>query len=202
MPSSQREIRSTSRNANASLSVRQSAHSPAINEDEALALALARDEENQSAQDEALALALAREQECPEDAAIAAALAVGGGNLFRFDAMDPHSPAFGGINYEDLLAMAIPALAAPSPAPARPGPSAAQIRRLPTRQVTQRSCIAEDGNEDEEECSICFAAYMPGEELRTLPCMHSFHTECIDSWLTSGAAGAGTCPVCHSEVSI
>jgi len=193
------EGRRESGNTTVGMSMRQAAASPAMNEDEALALALAREDENQTSQDEAMALALAREQECADDASIAAALAAGS-NVLRLGALQP--AAFSGISYEDLLAMAIPSLAAPSPPPARPGPSEAQIRRLPTRLVAHR-CHGEDCNGDEEEeCPVCFAAYAPGEELRTLPCMHSFHTECIDSWLTSGAAGAGTCPVCHSEVDI
>lgn len=169
-----------------------------MNEDEALALALAREEENQTSQDEAMALALAREQECADDASIAVALATGR-NVLRLGGLQ--QAAFSGFNYEDLLAMAMPALAAPSPPPTRHGPSETQIRRLPTRLVGRRT-HGDHCNGDDEECPVCFAAYEEGEELRTLPCMHSFHTECIDSWLTSGAAGAGTCPVCHSEVDI
>lgn len=71
-------------------------------------------------------------------------------------------------------------------------PSEDQIRRLPTRRAT--------GHLLQEECSVCTLNYEEGEELRTLPCLHTFHAECIDKWLTSRRASSLTCPICHTEV--
>jgi plasmid maintenance system antidote protein VapI len=36
---------------------------------------------------------------------------------------------------------------------------------------------------DHEECQICQEAFALNDEIRLLPCLHSFHTGCIDKWL-------------------
>ncbi|XP_019264924.1 PREDICTED: RING-H2 finger protein ATL8-like isoform X1 [Nicotiana attenuata] len=44
------------------------------------------------------------------------------------------------------------------------------------------------------ECAICLAEYAVGEEIRVLPqCGHSFHLQCIDTWLGSHSS----CPSCR-----
>ncbi|PIO58591.1 zinc finger, C3HC4 type [Teladorsagia circumcincta] len=35
------------------------------------------------------------------------------------------------------------------------------------------------------ECAICMVDFEPGEKVRFLPCMHSFHQTCVDDWLMS-----------------
>ena len=42
-------------------------------------------------------------------------------------------------------------------------------------------------------CAICLEPYEPGERLRTLPCVHSFHAACVDRWLGI----SGLCPECR-----
>lgn len=32
-------------------------------------------------------------------------------------------------------------------------------------------------------CDICLNEYKPNDKLRTIPCLHRFHTRCIDKWL-------------------
>ncbi|CAA6655978.1 unnamed protein product [Spirodela intermedia] len=49
-----------------------------------------------------------------------------------------------------------------------------------------------------ETCAICLEDYRDGETLRVLPCLHEFHSVCVDSWLLMW----GTfCPVCKHEMS-
>ncbi|GAB5368651.1 hypothetical protein AAMO2058_001338000 [Amorphochlora amoebiformis] len=45
-------------------------------------------------------------------------------------------------------------------------------------------------------CAICLENLVAGDELRTIPCMHSFHVHCIDKWLKSKPS----CPVCMFSV--
>ncbi|XP_059628108.1 E3 ubiquitin-protein ligase SDIR1 [Cornus florida] len=46
--------------------------------------------------------------------------------------------------------------------------------------------------EDELTCSVCLEQVNVGEVIRSLPCLHQFHANCIDPWLRQ----QGTCPVC------
>ncbi|RTG80741.1 uncharacterized protein DC041_0002922, partial [Schistosoma bovis] len=45
-------------------------------------------------------------------------------------------------------------------------------------------------------CIICMCEYEEGEELRYLPCLHTYHRVCIDDWLMR----ALTCPSCLEEI--
>ncbi|KAJ4719990.1 E3 ubiquitin-protein ligase SDIR1 [Melia azedarach] len=46
--------------------------------------------------------------------------------------------------------------------------------------------------EDELTCTVCLEQVNVGETVRSLPCLHQFHANCIDPWLRQ----QGTCPVC------
>ncbi|CAL5211577.1 unnamed protein product [Lathyrus oleraceus] len=48
------------------------------------------------------------------------------------------------------------------------------------------------GSEDELICTICLDQVTRGELVRSLPCLHQFHANCIVPWLRQ----QGTCPVC------
>jgi len=49
---------------------------------------------------------------------------------------------------------------------------------------------------DQTTCTVCLGEFTKGEKLKSLPCVHFFHKECIDSWLMVGH----TCPVCKALV--
>ncbi|PQP94434.1 E3 ubiquitin ligase BIG BROTHER-related [Prunus yedoensis var. nudiflora] len=52
-------------------------------------------------------------------------------------------------------------------------------------------------NGSNESCVICRLDYEAGENLTILSCKHSYHSECINNWLTINKV----CPVCSAEVS-
>merc|ERR1740121_1982137 len=56
-----------------------------------------------------------------------------------------------------------------------------------------------DGPEDstsQGQCAVCLDVFLEGEEIRTLPCMHRFHLECIDKWLLKRPR----CPTCKQSI--
>ena len=63
------------------------------------------------------------------------------------------------------------------------------IQHLPTG--------AYDGSKKSRECVICMNDFLVGETIRFLPCMHVYHTVCIDDWLLRGSF---TCPSCMEPV--
>lgn len=84
----------------------------------------------------------------------------------------------------------------------RPRLSKEQLTALPTRIAGERECGGSAGSNSKgvASCAVCCELYVLGEELRTLPCFHVFHSQCIDHWLLSDMPGANKCPVCHHEV--
>lgn len=47
-------------------------------------------------------------------------------------------------------------------------------------------------------CGICLSNYKVGEFEIELPCSHSFHGECIKTWLVRN----GTCPLCRADINL
>jgi hypothetical protein len=48
----------------------------------------------------------------------------------------------------------------------------------------------------ERQCIICFEEYENDQDVKALPCIHSYHKSCIDKWLRSH----NSCPVCKHKV--
>jgi hypothetical protein len=51
-------------------------------------------------------------------------------------------------------------------------------------------------NTEDTSCVICCDMFVDGQQLRCLPCFHSFHRYCIDKWLYNKR----TCPICLKNV--
>ncbi|KAJ2001959.1 hypothetical protein GGI04_001280 [Coemansia thaxteri] len=47
------------------------------------------------------------------------------------------------------------------------------------------------------ECSICLTPFDSDEVVRVLVCGHTYHTECIDVWLTQRSS---LCPICKTDI--
>ncbi|XP_064626282.1 RING finger protein 11-like [Lineus longissimus] len=63
------------------------------------------------------------------------------------------------------------------------------INHLPTG-------ICDGGSKKIKECVICMGEFTVGDSLRYLPCMHTYHKDCIDDWLMRSF----TCPSCMEPV--
>ena len=54
---------------------------------------------------------------------------------------------------------------------------------------------AED--DDWNKCLVCLVEYEEEQEIRTMPCLHFYHRECIDKWLLKRAS---SCPICKFNI--
>ncbi len=54
----------------------------------------------------------------------------------------------------------------------------------------------DDESSQVPRCSVCLCDAEDGDAMRTLPCMHVYHADCIDKWLGEHA----TCPICKHDV--
>jgi hypothetical protein len=71
------------------------------------------------------------------------------------------------------------------------GLTSQQIRSLPLIPFQK-------GTKSEEECKcfVCFETFNNGDKVMLLPCLHSYHPDCISGWLKDNRS----CPVCRVEV--
>ena len=66
----------------------------------------------------------------------------------------------------------------------------------PSAVLGQHACRGQVDTTDEKamlrECCICMSEFKVRNRIRILPCMHYFHSKCIDKWLLHNL----TCPIC------
>ena len=51
------------------------------------------------------------------------------------------------------------------------------------------------GQAEDVSCEICMSTYTAGDDIRALPCMHWFHSKCVDEWLRVQPH----CPNCRAD---
>ncbi|KAG5607512.1 hypothetical protein H5410_029004 [Solanum commersonii] len=98
---------------------------------------------------------------------------------------------FDDLDYETLRALDS------DDAPATPSMTEEEINALPVHKYKKKqepaNAVGVTKNSDDElTCSVCLEQVNDGELIRSLPCLHQFHANCIDPWLRQ----RGTCPVC------
>eukprot|EP01063_Lacrimia_lanifica_P018396 TRINITY_DN25317_c0_g1_i1.p1 TRINITY_DN25317_c0_g1~~TRINITY_DN25317_c0_g1_i1.p1 ORF type:complete len:317 (+),score=28.05 TRINITY_DN25317_c0_g1_i1:82-1032(+) len=79
----------------------------------------------------------------------------------------------------------------------RPGPTrGAEVERI---EGNSGRFILDDKaklTDENRKCAVCLMEFEDGEELRALPCLHLFHSDCVDKWLKENAA----CPTCRADL--
>jgi len=76
-----------------------------------------------------------------------------------------------------------------------PTPSANSQSQSSSLSSPAAAAAATEAAEAARTCDVCMGEYAAGEELKTLPCFHTFHRGCIDEWLKKRMS----CPVCRRE---
>ncbi|XP_028391353.1 uncharacterized protein LOC114516153 [Dendronephthya gigantea] len=84
------------------------------------------------------------------------------------------------VNLEDLIVDEKPR-----------GISKSVLDSLPTYRVASKV-----KNVCESHCVICLMEFEQKQQIRILPCLHEYHSKCIDKWLK----GSRSCPICRKEV--
>ena len=73
------------------------------------------------------------------------------------------------------------------------GATEGEIRRLPASRLRDPEA---ELPEDCRQCHICLEKFERGEQRKVLPCLHGFHSPCIDKWLRTNKS----CPICKHKI--
>ncbi|KAG8074427.1 hypothetical protein GUJ93_ZPchr0006g43969 [Zizania palustris] len=115
----------------------------------------------------------------------------------------PHAPSMSEeeINYLPVFKYKVQAQQGSASARKNDGPSQTSVSSTGSGNEKKQDHFKGDGTgktpDDELTCSVCLEQVVLGDLLRSLPCLHQFHANCIDPWLRQ----KGTCPVCKHRVS-
>eukprot|EP00474_Spongospora_subterranea_P009464 CRZ09922.1 hypothetical protein [Spongospora subterranea] len=115
-------------------------------------------------------------------------------NLHRRQARDGQRQILNGPVFLESL---LQSLSAEQDAPTGADPS--RVTQLPTRRFTAPALKSPAQTSDDEQttCRVCLSEYEDQDMLRTLPCFHVFHSECVDRWLSINSS----CPICKNPIS-
>ena len=69
---------------------------------------------------------------------------------------------------------------------------AAIVSELPETKIDDINKL----DNDKKNCVICMEDFKNGDKITNLPCLHMFHTNCIQSWLKT----QNTCPICKFKL--
>ncbi|XP_042382276.1 RING-H2 finger protein ATL52-like isoform X2 [Zingiber officinale] len=73
----------------------------------------------------------------------------------------------------------------------RRGLTPAELEKLPCYEFE-----ADEKMSDTVDCAVCLESFEVGDRCRLLPpCSHSFHAQCVDSWLLK----CSVCPICRAS---
>ncbi|XP_013166271.1 PREDICTED: RING finger protein 165-like [Papilio xuthus] len=72
------------------------------------------------------------------------------------------------------------------------GASRAVIERNTYRHAYARPAP----HHQDEKCTICLSIFEVDSDCRRLPCMHLFHMDCVDQWLSTNKH----CPICRVDI--
>ncbi|XP_042242582.1 uncharacterized protein LOC121879861 [Homarus americanus] len=111
-----------------------------------------------------------------------------------------HLPSFSIDSHGRHIGSEAPPMFFPSPSVSRPASQLTEEEQVKIAKrmglITHLPCGIFDGTKKSGECVICMIDFTVGDRVRYLPCMHTYHTECIDDWLMRSF----TCPSCLEPV--
>ncbi|XP_013186301.2 uncharacterized protein LOC106131676 isoform X1 [Amyelois transitella] len=91
-----------------------------------------------------------------------------------------------------MVAVVRAASAAEARRAAHRGASSAVIER----NTYRHAYAAPAPHHQDEKCTICLSIFEVDSDCRRLPCMHLFHMECVDQWLSTNKH----CPICRVDI--
>ena len=84
--------------------------------------------------------------------------------------------------------------------PAQPAAISESNEQLAQQELKSLPVHKSNASKDAEECHICSVEIVAGDLIRTLPCGHWYHRQCIDAWLLDAQRGKlRSCPLCKRD---